>query len=993
MAKLPFDVIADSVIGALIDAGLARHSTRKRVHAKSVFVSNFRFADMDLSLNFTPHDDGTVSVDFVPGTPPTITRSLGQEYGARSAIIRNAPLDEAVAAAITLLRRIAAAAGPRQTWAIPRTATPRRVGILTLPMTRNFGGNLQAFALMEVLASAGHRPLLINRRWAPRGYVDDPDSPRNAIRYTSSFRLGAGVANGAFLDANVSPLTRPFYGSNDLARNFEKLDLDALVVGSDQAWRSGYTSGLLGDFFFKFAGAATKPIRRASYAVSFGVDEWDYTDAQTKHTATLIRKFDAVSVREDVGVRMCRDIYGVEAQHVLDPTLLLPPERYRELFEGVPESATRRIVTYVLDASDDKARVLEAISARLGLPVYATNGLEYAGGSPIAGGAGDNSVEQWLRSISEAEFVITDSFHGMVFSILFNKPFIAYGNAARGMSRFTSLLGLLALEDRLVLDAANLDIVKALQPIDWQAVNARLAEEREKSLRFLEHAVTGTDPGEVTFESTPVADGAPVDNPLGVMCTGCGACASEPDSGLRMAFNADGYIFPKAVAAKIDPNAVRVCPFNPAPEEAVRDETRIGEIFFPAARHVHPRAGRFENSYVGYCDPLRKTSSSGGMATFVLTKLLALKIVDEIFVVTGDGEKGYAYAFFDKVEDITQTSKTRYFPVTLEKLFDEIGGRPGRVAVTGVGCFIKAIRLKQHYRPALKQKIAFTVGIICGGLKSALYTDHLAQAASIEGDYRAPQYRVKNPSSGASDYIFAAHDADNNEHRVRMKTLGDMWGSGLFKSKACDFCSDVTTELADISVGDAWLPEYVTDGMGHSIMVTRTALADYIVRSAASSGEIELEEIGIDRVLTSQAGGMNHKLGGLLFRRNLLAAHTDLPIPAVRDYLSAPMDASNGFVQILRDRVRHKSLKYWQETRDFARFNRRMRASRRLLQTVTHERNKNPRVVNSAVRQVLADDRTASHPVRSARVMLRWLTIKLTTGQTSREEIATLIRT
>ena len=94
-------------------------------------------------------------------------------------------------------------------------------------------------------------------------------------------------------------------------------------------------------------------------------------------------------------------------------------------------------------------------------------------------------VEQWLCSFRDANFIITDSFHGCVFSIIYNKPFIAIGNKSRGLSRFTSLLKLFGLEGRLVdcLSEVNEDVVN--MNIDWRKINAILKDEQRRSRKFL----------------------------------------------------------------------------------------------------------------------------------------------------------------------------------------------------------------------------------------------------------------------------------------------------------------------------------------------------------------------------------------------------------------------------------------------------------------------------------------------------------------------------
>lgn len=457
-----------------------------------------------------------------------------------------------------------------------------------------------------------------------------------------------------------------------------------------------------------------------------------------------------------------------------------------------------------------------------------------------------------------------------------------------------------------------------------------------------------------------------------------------------MGWDPDGFWAPEAVAGKASQSALRVCPFNPTPEPQVRDEDALGRLFHDAAPHSHPLGGRFQNSYIGHSVAFRPTSSSGGLATYVFDQLFHRNEIDRLFVVGGDATGGYRYQVFHKGGDIRSISKTRYVPVTMDRLFATIDQTEGRVAVSGVACFIKAVRLKQHYHPALRDKIPFLVGIICGGLKSRYYTDFLAGSAGVSGPHRLAEYRVKNAEGEANDYFFAATDEAAVQHQVRMRRLGDMWGSGLFKNKACDFCTDALTELADISLGDAWIPEYNRDGMGNSVVVTRSALADRIIREGIKAGELAMKEAPIELVVRSQSGGVNHKLNALSFRLWMSRSQTSLPIPACRTRVEKPVSAAEMLVQILRERVRTNSLRFWRASDGTSAFNRRMRSSRNLLGKVTAARKTQPDAVYAVLLVGLNLDASSSATLGSLTgapqlpgipIMLRWLQRKLFTQE------------
>jgi len=416
-----------------------------------------------------------------------------------------------------------------------------------------------------------------------------------------------------------------------------------------------------------------------------------------------------------------------------------------------------------------------------------------------------------------------------------------------------------------------------------------------------------------------MSDIAAVNNSL---CTGCGVCVSEDlNNSTYMVWNEDGFLVPNKTKRDFTIEMNRVCPFNPKPE---LNEDDLANEFLIDNRYTDSDIGKYTSLYAGYSKVFRETSSSGGIATFIFEKLLLSRTVDHLFIVKElDGK--YAYQLFNDVNDIKKISKTRYYPVTLESLFTIINELDGKVAVSGVACFLKAIRLKQHYNPILKEKITFLVGIICGGLKSRHYTDFLAQSAGCNNDYHSAQYRVKNEQSFALDYKFSCvEDQSQKLHAVQMRALGDMWGTGLFKSKACDFCDDVTTELADISLGDAWIPPFNKEGLGNSILITRSAIADRLITDGLSNDELHLSEIDLGRIKKSQSGSFNHRHKGLLFRVNIEKKKKAV-FPQKRTRFLKTQGLLSNIIQIQRMLTRSKSLSIWNKYRNINDFNKNMK--------------------------------------------------------------------
>lgn len=411
------------------------------------------------------------------------------------------------------------------------------------------------------------------------------------------------------------------------------------------------------------------------------------------------------------------------------------------------------------------------------------------------------------------------------------------------------------------------------------------------------------------------------------ICTGCGLCISESESS-KMIWNEEGFLVPD-ISQPFNEKAIDLCPFNPEPEEAVKDEDKLADIFLKTSTNVDPQIGSFINTYVGYSEEYRQSTSSGGLATYIFEQLLEEKIVDHLFIVK-EIEGNYAYQWFSDQEKISKTSKTRYYPVTLENLFEEIDSREGKVAVSGVACFIKAIRLKQYYYPEYKEKIPFLVGIICGGLKSTFFSDYLAQKSGIEGEYSKQEYRIKDVNSTAPDYSFGAYDNQQDFHQIKMRSVGDMWGSGMFKSNACDFCDDVTTELADVSLGDAWLRPYSQDGRGTSVIVTRSTAADQLILKGIKIGDLSAEKLTLETFKASQAGSFRHRQKAQLYRIKAKKKDGQL-IPKKRFRLFQKIPLEFKIVQKQRMLIRKKSLAVWSKILHAKEFDRKISPHRNKL--------------------------------------------------------------
>lgn len=421
------------------------------------------------------------------------------------------------------------------------------------------------------------------------------------------------------------------------------------------------------------------------------------------------------------------------------------------------------------------------------------------------------------------------------------------------------------------------------------------------------------------------------------LCTGCGACLYHTQSNdWKMDWNKEGFLVPTVKNGKGEMNkaAINVCPFNPYPADEVRTEDELANLFLKEAPNHHPQVGRYYNTYAGYSEQFRLTSSSGGLATYLLTELLEQKLVDAVITVGEGKDNHYEYKLVRRQEDLLATSKTKYYPVTMAEALKELKSFDGKVAVVGIGCFIKAVRLLQHYNPELREKIVFMVGIICGGLKSKFFGEYLAAKAGVQNnEFTKPQFRIKNYESTAGDYSFGCIDSRGDERQVKMRTVGDMWGSGMFKCNACDYCDDVTTELADVSLGDAWLPPFNQDGKGTNVIVTRSALAEQLINDGIRSAKLAVQPLQFDTFLSSQQGSYNHRHKALKYRMQK-AEKQGAAIPPKR-HNQQHISLDFKWVQQQRREVRKNSLLFWSEEPNVMLFDGKMKKSLGKLQKAT----------------------------------------------------------
>ena len=319
-----------------------------------------------------------------------------------------------------------------------------------------YGGILTAYALQEVLRTLNCFPILADNRTLTVKILS------NKYNFTKSFWT------------KYFNLSKDFSKFSNLLQ--ESSDTKIFITGSDQVLRPKYVSDL-SQYLLDFV---TPDKKKIAFSASFGVDKEQFLKENSKitieHMKNSLRTFDVISVREKSGVEICRDVLGVEAEWIIDPVFILRKEKYYDLAKKSMNVYKNKIVSYVLDTNNEYKKAKKYISKKYNKKIIETAN-------------SNNSVGNWLASIRDCDLFITDSFHGMCFAIIFNKPFICIANHARGISRFESVCEILGIENQCIHSINEVYERDCVFKIDYKQIETRITEERQKGLDFLQKII------------------------------------------------------------------------------------------------------------------------------------------------------------------------------------------------------------------------------------------------------------------------------------------------------------------------------------------------------------------------------------------------------------------------------------------------------------------------------------------------------------------------
>ncbi len=351
------------------------------------------------------------------------------------------------------------------------------IGLVGCGFANNYGAILTNYALYKTLNDLNYEVLMI-------------DKPKMLTSPLFGDYIYGDTVAGRFMRKYLN-VSNVYNNENDLQELNEKCDM--FLAGSDQIWGTGVNQPC---YYYYFLDWVKNSRKKIAYASSFGTDKI-YYDYDTKHNIKyLLSQFDGVSVREDTGVKICEKEFGIKAEHNLDPVFITDKKHYDNLILNSDYELKEKeyIASYILDAKELHINSVKFAEEKLKLKSYNFADLTNDGTnlkSKLSNVLYNANPETFLKVFKGAKCIITNSFHGVCFAIIFNKPFICIPNISRGYTRFYSLLSKLNMTERFINSEKELqEKAYLLDFADYTEVNNILDREKEKSLNWLINALT-----------------------------------------------------------------------------------------------------------------------------------------------------------------------------------------------------------------------------------------------------------------------------------------------------------------------------------------------------------------------------------------------------------------------------------------------------------------------------------------------------------------------
>lgn len=356
------------------------------------------------------------------------------------------------------------------------------------------------------------------------------------------------------------------------------------------------------------------------------------------------------------------------------------------------------------------------------------------------------------------------------------------------------------------------------------------------------------------------------------LCVGCGGCAFA--AGGRMSLDRHGFFQPNLDNANgiADDGVDAACPML-RPE---LDEDALADRFLPVTPYRDYKIGKHDAVFAAHAEEgsFRRDGSSGGLGSWIATELLRKGMIDGVIHArpvsrNSTEDPFFRYGISRSPEEITQAAHSHYHVVEISEVLAEVKRTPGRYLFTGIPCMVKAVRRAQAMDADIADRIVFTMGLVCGHIKSVHWALSLGWGAgtapeSIDGI----TFRVKSENAPAKAYYFGIYKRGAKVPEVHDSAplTGGKFNLGAMMPDACNYCDDVVAETADLTIGDAWLPRYSFDWRGKNMVISRNSTLTALVQDAQLEGRVVIEPMTAREAADAQAGGFRQRREGLAHR-------------------------------------------------------------------------------------------------------------------------------